>query len=76
VIGYRGQQVLDYVIAASAANRRPPSYTEIADALGMGSVANVAHVVRRLERRGLLRRADTGSRYRKGWHKPVIVVGK
>jgi len=71
-LGYRGQQVLLIVTQTIAAGQRPPSYAMIADALGMNSIADVCHVVRRLERRGLLRRQDTGSRHRQGWHGPVI----
>ncbi len=73
-LGYRGQQVLVFVSATIAAGHRPPSYAMIADALGMNSIADVCNVVRRLERRGLIVRADTGSRHRQGWHKPVITV--
>lgn len=71
-LGYRGSQVMLIVNTATAANQRPPSYAMIASALGMGSIADVCNVVRRLERRGLLARADTGSRHRRGWHQSVI----
>ena len=73
-LGYRGQQVLEYVSTAIEQGERPPSYAMIADRLGMNSIADVCNVVRRLERRGFLQRADTGSRHRQGWHQPVIVV--
>lgn len=71
-LGYRGSQVLEYIQKEISSGRRPPSYKMIADALDMNSVADVCNVVRRLEKRGLLKRRDTGSRHRKGWHKPVI----
>jgi len=70
MLGFRSRQVLDYVQSCD----RPPSYAMIADALGMGSTSDVCSVVRRLERRGYLRRCDTGTRHRQGWHSPVLVV--
>lgn len=73
-LGYRGQQVLAFVVATTEAGRRPPSYAMIADQLGMNSISDVCNVVRRLEKRGLLTRSDTGTRQRRGWHQPVIVV--
>lgn len=73
-LGYRGRQVLGYIQAVAEQNGRPPSYTMIADDLGMSSVSDVCNVVRRLEKRGLLSRTDTGSRHRQGWHMPVLVV--
>jgi DNA-binding Lrp family transcriptional regulator len=72
MLGYRGRQVLALIRAASENGERPPSYAMIATQLGMGSVADVCNVVRRLEKRGLLKRCDTGSRYRRGWHHPVV----
>jgi SOS-response transcriptional repressor LexA len=74
ILGYRGRQVLEYVTSAIEAEQRSPSYAMIADALGMNSIADVCNVVRRLEQRGYLQRRDTGTRHRKGWHNPVIVV--
>lgn len=71
-LGYRGQQVLDFIAAHKG--RRPPSYAAIADALGMSSTADVCNVVRRLEKRGYVRRCDTGTRHRMGWHEPVLIV--
>lgn len=71
-LGFRGRQVLHIVTLAMAAGQRSPSYANIADALGMNSIADVCNVVRRLERRGLLARSDTGSRHRRGWHQSVI----
>jgi len=73
-LGYRGAQVLGYVQLVAVNDGRAPSYAQIADALGMGSIADVCNVVRRLEKRGLLRRTDTGSRHRRGWHQPVILT--
>lgn len=75
-LGYRGQQVLEYVTATIEQGQRSPSYAMIADQLGMNSIADVCNVVRRLERRGFLQRADTGTRHRRGWHQPVIVVNE
>lgn len=71
-LGYRGRQVLALVTAAAEQGQRPPSYAMIAELLGMGSKVDVCLVVRRLEKRGLLLRADTGTRHRRGWHQPVI----
>ena len=73
-LGYRGQQVIAFVNGHTDQGRRPPSYSMIAIALGMNSIADVCNVVRRLERRGLLQRGDTGTRHRRGWHLPVIVA--
>lgn len=73
-LGFRGQQVLQYVELAIETDRRPPSYAMIADALGMNSIADVCNVVRRLERRGFLHRSDTGARHRQGWHMPVVFL--
>lgn len=73
-LGYRGQQVLEYIEAAIHHHERAPSYAQIADDLGMSSIADVCNVIRRLERRGLLNRRDTGTRHRQGWHLPVIVL--
>lgn len=74
LLGYRGQQVLDYVSLTVASGERPPSYAMIADALGMNSTADVCNVVRRLEKRGYLQRCDTGARQRQGWHAPVVML--
>lgn len=75
-LGFRGQQVLALVNATIEPGSLPLSYAMIADRLGMSSVADVCNVVRRLEKRGLLRRCDTGTRHRQGWHQPVIVAEK
>jgi DNA-binding MarR family transcriptional regulator len=72
ILGYRGQQVLALIRTASERGERPPSYTMIADQLGMSCAADVCNVVRRLEKRGLIKRSDTGSRHRRGWHHPVV----
>lgn len=72
ILGYRGQQVLALVQLASERGERAPSYAMIAEVLGINSVSDVSHIVRRLENRGLLKRHDTGSRYRRGWHSPVV----
>lgn len=71
-LGYRGQQVLALVQTAAERGERPPSYAMIADKLGMSCAADVCNVIRRLEKRGLLKRYDTGSRYRRGWHQSVV----
>ena len=74
ILGYRGRQVIEFIADEQERSGRPPSYAMIADALGMNSVSDVCHVVRRLEKRGMLKRTDTGSRYRRGWHHPVIEI--
>lgn len=71
-LGYRGIQVLAYIEHCSGTEHRPPSYAMIADHCGITSIDAVCHIIRRLERRGYLKRADTGSRHRKGWRHPVI----
>lgn len=71
-LGYRGEQVLIYVRTTVSDGQRAPSYAMIAEHCGFASIADVCNVVRRLERRGHLRRCDTGSRHRQGWHIPVI----
>lgn len=76
ILGYRGRQVLTFIDAELERSGRPPSYAMIADSLGMATVSDVAHVVRRLEKRGLLKRTDTGSRHRRGWHQPVIELAR
>lgn len=75
-LGYRGQQVLALVSLSIKAGARPLSYRMIADQLGMNSIADVCNVVRRLEKRGLLKRCDTGTRHRQGWHQPVIATSQ
>lgn len=59
-LGYRGVQVLAFVEMRIADEGRAPSYAEIRDELGMHSRAAVAHVVARLEARGLLKRTGKG----------------
>jgi SOS-response transcriptional repressor LexA len=74
-LGFRGLQVLRFVEARLSAGKRAPSYAEIAVHLGFSSISDVGKVVRRLEKRGHLSRSSTGSRYRRGWHQPVIQAG-
>lgn len=76
MLGYRGGQVIAFISAEVERSGRPPSYAMIADALGISSTADVCNIVRRLEKRGLLKRTDTGSRYRRGWHQPVIELAQ
>lgn len=71
-LGYRGRQVLAYIQVEVERTGRPPSYAMIATELGISTISDVSHIVRRLEKRGLLKRSDTGSRYRRGWHVPVV----
>lgn len=72
-LGFRARQIYEFVRDAFHAERPTPSYAKIANALGMNSISDVCNVVRRLERRGLLSRCDTGSRHRRGWHQSVIL---
>lgn len=60
VLGYRGAQVLSYVRETVAEKGRAPSYGMIADELGINGRGKVHDIVKRLERRGLLRRAGCG----------------
>lgn len=71
-LGYRGRQVLAFIQIEVERTGRPPSYAMIAAELGISTISDVSHIVRRLEKRGLLKRCDTGSRYRRGWHVPVV----
>lgn len=59
-LGYRGAQVLSYVQSTIADEGQAPSYSMICNELGIGTKADVARVVARLERRGLLRRTGRG----------------
>jgi DNA-binding IclR family transcriptional regulator len=59
-LGYRAVQVLGYVRATIAAEGQAPSYGMIAEELGVSSRAKVHEIVKRLERRGLLRRSGSG----------------
>lgn len=52
----RQTQILDFIRAAVARNGYPPSVREIGDAVGLASPSSVAHQLRALEERGLLRR--------------------
>lgn len=59
-LGYRSAQVLDYVRRTVADEGRAPSYSMIADELGIATKGEVCKLVQRLERRGLLARAGSG----------------
>lgn len=59
-MGYRGRQVLDFVRETIAQDGAAPSYREIRDALGFQHKHHVCEVVKRLEKRGVLRRAGSG----------------
>ncbi len=52
----RQAQILDFIKVAVARNGYPPSVREIGDAVGLASPSSVAHQLRALEERGLLRR--------------------
>ena len=58
-LGFREQQVLSLVLDAFAKHGRAPSYTAIARHLSMER-EHAAHVVKRLERRGLVSRFGHG----------------
>lgn len=73
-LGYRAQQVLDYIAARLERDGAPPSYGMIADALGFATTQDVRAVIQRLERRGYLHRRSVGVRRNRGWHRPVIVL--
>lgn len=60
VLGYRSVQVLTYVRQTIDDTGRAPSYAMIRDQLGFNDKAEVCHIVKRLEKRGLLRRAGYG----------------
>ena len=60
VLGYRSVQVLAFVHSTIASDGIAPSYTMIADHLGISSRAKVCEIVKRLERRGLLSRVGGG----------------
>lgn len=59
-LGYREVQVLRYVEATIATEGRSPSYRMIDDKLDLHGKGNVANIVKRLERKGLLSRAGCG----------------
>lgn len=59
-LGYRGQQVLNYVRLVIAQEGSAPSYEMIREALDLYDRAAVVRVVQCLERRGLIRRAGAG----------------
>ena len=52
----RQQQVLDVIHASIHERGYPPTVREIGTAIGLGSPSSVAHHLKTLERRGLLRR--------------------
>lgn len=55
-LGYRAVQVLEFVRLTIESDGQAPSYDMIRDELGISSKAKVSDIVRRLERRGLLKR--------------------
>lgn len=59
-LGYRGSQVLAFIRTAIAGDGHAPSYAMIEEQFGFSSRANVAHVIRRLEDRGLVSRVGAG----------------
>ena len=59
-LGYRGRQVLAYIRVCIAEQGRAPSYAMIVDEFDFADRGNVAHVIRRLENRGLVRRVGAG----------------
>jgi DNA-binding IclR family transcriptional regulator len=64
VLGYREHQVLHLLRADIAERGQPRSYAEIASALGMNWRNNVCDVVRRLERKGFVRRVRSDGDWR------------
>jgi repressor LexA len=58
----RQQQVLDVIRASIHERGYPPTVREIGAAVGLGSPSSVAHHLKALERRGLLRRDPRGPR--------------
>jgi SOS-response transcriptional repressor LexA len=59
-LGFRGTQVLAYVRLVIDEEGQAPSYGMIRRELGFAHEADVLRVVRRLEKRGLLRRVGSG----------------
>lgn len=59
-LGYRGRQVLSYIRLCIDTDGRAPSYDMIVREFDFATRGNVAHVVRRLETRGLLKRVGAG----------------
>ena len=59
-LGYRSTQVLAFVRQTIAEEGRAPSYSMIADALGIAHRGKVSEVIERLERRGLVKRVGRG----------------
>lgn len=60
ILGYRSEQVLKYVRFVIERDGIAPSYEMIADELGISGRHKVSDIVKRLEKRGLLRRVGTG----------------
>ena len=58
VLGYRGQQVHEFVTNWYEQHGRCPSYGTIRDMFGFSSKQDVYNVMRRLEQRGLGRFVD------------------
>lgn len=63
-LGYRGHQVLAFVRTTIATHGQAPSYRMICNELGIGDKTDVARIVSRLEKRGLLRRVGAGRVHR------------
>lgn len=60
ILGYRQEQVLAYVQRTVDEHGRAPSYSMIAEELGIANRAKVCEIVGRLERRSLLSRVGKG----------------
>lgn len=60
VLGPRCYQVLNLVHTWLAEKGRAPSYSEIRDALDIGSKSEVGKIVKRLEKRRLVTRVGRG----------------
>ena len=63
-LGYRGYQVLNYVREYIYAFGQSPSYRMICNKLGISTKGEVAEIVERLEKRGLLHRIGYGRTHR------------
>ena len=64
-LGYRGQQVLQYVRTAISEEGQAPSYRMICDQLGIATKGEVSQIVAALERRALIARVGSGRVRRK-----------
>lgn len=60
IMGYRTHQVFEYVRAKVAEEGIAPSYAMICDELGIATKGEVCRIVKRLERRRLIRREGIG----------------